>query len=83
VFGTQIEVPTIDGRAKIKIPPGTQSGKIFRLKRRYWGGAPLCIIIYHLALLKYYPIVSIIIIRRIGELEWKLNKKAHRNHGLF
>src|SRR5689334_8016458 len=32
VFGTQIEVPTIDGRAKIKIPPGTQSGKVFRLK---------------------------------------------------
>lgn len=32
VFGTSLEVPTIDGRAKIKIPPGTQSGKIFRLK---------------------------------------------------
>ena len=32
VFGIQTEVPTIDGRAKIKIPPGTQSGKIFRLK---------------------------------------------------
>lgn len=32
VFGTQVEVPTIDGRARIKIPPGTQSGKIFRLK---------------------------------------------------
>jgi molecular chaperone DnaJ len=32
VFGTQTEVPTIDGRAKIKIPVGTQSGKIFRLK---------------------------------------------------
>lgn len=32
VFGTHVEVPTIDGRAKIKIPPGTQSGKIFRLK---------------------------------------------------
>ena len=32
VFGTQIEVPTIDGRAKIKVPAGTQSGKIFRLK---------------------------------------------------
>ena len=31
-FGTHVEVPTIDGRAKIKIPPGTQSGKIFRLK---------------------------------------------------
>ncbi|MCO5237781.1 MAG: molecular chaperone DnaJ [Chitinophagaceae bacterium] len=32
VFGTQVEVPTIDGKAKIKIPQGTQSGKIFRLK---------------------------------------------------
>jgi molecular chaperone DnaJ len=25
-------VPTIDGKAKIRVPPGTQSGKIFRLK---------------------------------------------------
>jgi molecular chaperone DnaJ len=32
VFGIQVEVPTVDGRAKIKIPAGTQSGKIFRLK---------------------------------------------------
>ena len=32
VFGTQVEVPTIDGKAKIKIPAGTQSGKILRLK---------------------------------------------------
>ena len=32
VFGSSIEVPTIDGRAKIKIPQGTQPGKIFRLK---------------------------------------------------
>lgn len=32
IFGASVEVPTIDGRAKIKIPAGTQSGKIFRLK---------------------------------------------------
>jgi molecular chaperone DnaJ len=32
VFGTEVTVPTIDGKAKIKIPAGTQSGKIFRLK---------------------------------------------------
>ncbi len=32
VLGLQAEVPTIDGKAKIKIPAGTQSGKIFRLK---------------------------------------------------
>jgi molecular chaperone DnaJ len=31
-LGTSVEVPTIEGRVKIKIPPGTQSGKIFRLK---------------------------------------------------
>lgn len=32
IFGSQQEVPTIEGHAKIKIPPGTQSGKIFRLR---------------------------------------------------
>ena len=31
-LGTQIEVPTLTGKVKIKIPAGTQSGKIFRLK---------------------------------------------------
>ncbi|HXH17736.1 MAG TPA: molecular chaperone DnaJ [Chitinophagales bacterium] len=31
-LGTTVEVPTIDGTAKIKIPPGTQAGKILRLK---------------------------------------------------
>ncbi|MEM7826858.1 MAG: molecular chaperone DnaJ [Candidatus Aenigmatarchaeota archaeon] len=32
IFGSEIEIPTIDGRAKLKIPPGTQSHTIFRLK---------------------------------------------------
>jgi molecular chaperone DnaJ len=31
-LGTALEVPTIDGKVKIKIEPGTQSGKILRLK---------------------------------------------------
>jgi molecular chaperone DnaJ len=31
-IGSSIEVPTIDGKAKIKIDPGTQGGKILRLK---------------------------------------------------
>lgn len=31
-LGTSIEVPTIGGKAKIKIDPGTQSGKILRLR---------------------------------------------------
>jgi len=32
VLGESIEVPTISGKAKIKIDPGTQSGKVLRLK---------------------------------------------------
>jgi molecular chaperone DnaJ len=31
-LGAEIEVPTLDGKAQIRIPPGTQSGTIFRVK---------------------------------------------------
>ncbi|MCB0852019.1 MAG: molecular chaperone DnaJ, partial [Bacteroidetes bacterium] len=31
-MGTQTEVPTLDGQVRIKIPPGTQAGKVVRLK---------------------------------------------------
>ena len=31
-LGASIEVPLVDGRAKVKIEPGTQSGKMLRLK---------------------------------------------------
>lgn len=31
-LGTSEEVPTLEGKVKIKIPPGTPAGKIFRLK---------------------------------------------------
>ena len=31
-IGTGIEIPTVDGKVKIKIEPGTQSGKVLRLK---------------------------------------------------
>jgi molecular chaperone DnaJ len=36
-LGTRIEVPTLDGPARLRIPPGTQSGQTFRLRER---GAP-------------------------------------------
>jgi len=32
VLGTTIEIPTVDGKAKVKIPAGTQAGKVFRLR---------------------------------------------------
>ena len=31
-LGAQIDVPTLDGKVKMKIPAGTQTGKVFRLK---------------------------------------------------
>ncbi|AAZ40759.1 DnaJ [Candidatus Blochmanniella pennsylvanica str. BPEN] len=31
-LGGEIEVPTLDGRVKLKIPPETQTGKLFRMR---------------------------------------------------
>lgn len=36
-LGTKIEVPTIEGRSMLRIPPGTQTGQKFRLRGK---GAP-------------------------------------------
>ncbi len=33
-LGTTVEVPTIEGKARIKVEPGTQSGKVLRLKNK-------------------------------------------------
>jgi molecular chaperone DnaJ len=34
VLGGEVEVPTLEGKIKMKIPPGTQGGKVFRLRGR-------------------------------------------------
>ncbi len=36
-LGDEVEVPTVHGKVKLKIPAGTQSGRVFRLKGK---GAP-------------------------------------------
>jgi molecular chaperone DnaJ len=36
-LGAKIEVPTVAGKAQLRIPPGTQSGQVFRLREK---GAP-------------------------------------------
>ena len=33
-LGDSVEVPTLDGKARIKIPAGTQSGKVLRLREK-------------------------------------------------
>ncbi|MEM9071655.1 MAG: molecular chaperone DnaJ [Myxococcota bacterium] len=32
VLGTTLEIPTLEGKVHMKLPPGTQSGKVFRLR---------------------------------------------------
>ena len=36
-LGAKIEVPSLDGPARLRVPPGTQSGQRFRVRER---GAP-------------------------------------------
>jgi DnaJ-class molecular chaperone len=36
-LGAKIEVPTVSGKAQLRIPPGTQTGQLFRLREK---GAP-------------------------------------------
>lgn len=32
VLGTAVDVPTLDGKVRMRVPPGTQSGKVLRLR---------------------------------------------------
>jgi molecular chaperone DnaJ len=34
ILGSEVEVPTLNGKVQMRIPPGTQSGRIFRLKEK-------------------------------------------------
>jgi len=33
VLGAQVEVPTLHGKHRLKIPPGTESGQVFRMRK--------------------------------------------------
>ena len=34
ILGAEVEVPTLNGKVEMKIPAGTQSGRVFRLKEK-------------------------------------------------
>ncbi len=38
VLGAELEVPTLDGKEKLEIPPGTQNGAVFRLRGKGMSG---------------------------------------------
>lgn len=51
ILGSSVEIPTVDGRAKIKIDPGTEAGRVLRLRGKgipdingYTGGDLLAIV---------------------------------------
>ncbi len=33
-LGAEFEMPTLDGKTKLKIPPGSQTGSVFRIKNK-------------------------------------------------
>jgi len=34
ILGAEVSIPTLEGKVSMKIPPGTQSGRVFRLKEK-------------------------------------------------
>jgi len=38
-LGAKIQVPTLDGKAELRVPPGTQSGTVFRLRGKGIGNS--------------------------------------------
>jgi curved DNA-binding protein len=74
VLGTELELPTLDGNVRLKIPPGTQSGQKFRLRER---GLPT-------ASQKrgdLYVVAQINIPKKITEKERKLWDELAKLHG--
>jgi DnaJ-class molecular chaperone len=39
VLGNALQIPTLEGNVRLKIPPGTQGGQRFRLRDRGLSGA--------------------------------------------
>jgi curved DNA-binding protein len=68
VLGGEVEVQTLDGRAKLRIPPGTQNGKKFRLPGKGLpakGGARG----------DFYAVVDVVLPAKVSDAERKLWEK--------
>lgn len=73
VLGTEIQVPTLGGRVKMKIPAGTQPGQVFRLRGKGMkhpkGGDPA----------DQYVEVQVVVPRHLSEKEQDLYRQAARS----
>ena len=71
-MGAKIEVPTIDGRTLLRIPPGTDSGQKFRLREK---GVPSARASGRRGDL--YVVVQVVVPRPVDERVRELLKKLH------
>lgn len=74
ILGTEIEVPTLSGKVRLRIPPGTQNGMVFRLRNlglpRSYGKGNL------------YVIVKIEIPRFLSREERRIIEEWHRTENI-
>ena len=74
-LGTTIDVATVDGNIKVKIPPGTQTGKVFRLKGK---GAP---ILHGSGRGDHFVTVQVVTPTKLTKKEKELFKKLAEENG--
>lgn len=88
ILGSSVEVPTIDGKAKITIEPGTQSGKVLRLRGKgfpevngYGTGDQL--IQVHIWIPKKVSAEETELLKKLNESEHFSPKNAKKDKGFF
>ncbi len=88
ILGCSIEVPTVDGKAKISIEPGTQSGKVLRLRGKgfpevngYNTGDQL--IMVHIWIPKKVSSEEADLLKKLKDSENFSPKNAKREKGFF
>ena len=74
VLGDQIIVPTLEGNARLKLPPGTQGGQRFRLRGRGLPGVSG-------QRGDLYVVVQITVPKKLSDSEQKLWEQLAQLHG--
>ena len=74
VLGTEIQVPTLEGNVRLKVPPGTQNGQRFRLRGRGLSSSAG-------SRGDLYVVIQIEVPKKITERERELWRELARLHG--
>ena len=73
-LGTELEIPTLEGKVRLKIPPGTQPGQRFRLRGRGLPGSAG-------TRGEFYAVPQIEVPKKLTEAERKIWQELARLHG--